>query len=717
MKQHQHSDHQVQPASRRNLLPRITRDRWPDTRSLRVQLTLRIWLAMITLFAINNALQLIPAHNDIRERVRLSQSQDANYLGYGVQRWSSQIYQSLTVIRNIQSVRSLLPEETQAYFDVLQRAFPAREFALFNRQGNLIAATNPHPKQSEANRRELLSRTDFQRALKGDFIYEVGKSVLTGKTCLLMRAPVYPPGMESLDGISSSIHSQHPGSQLTPKLDGLRIPHPIRTDQPTTPIKQEASPIGVLTFCLPLDQLDQDSGLIELYNDVMSSIGSRQDFNNKPLSLNALPQRGSAFLLLTNDGHILFPELANKSSWLMTPQQVQNSPWGPLVDRALHSKNHAFFRDVWLNNRRYLLTTLRIDPVWSIALIVDRESAFRKPDRLLWTMIGNELLALLIAAIVINVTCSQAAKPIQQAGSAIRRLASGEFDIQLPLDRRDEIGHLYRDIHETGQQLQHFLKQETSYLVTRKQIETGRSIQKSFLVDALPKSSYASLAASFNPAQEVAGDWYDAIEVQGSTYVVIADVCDKGVGAALFMSVFRTLLRYEILRTAAAHQSTDNCLASVVCLVNNYMASTHQDLVMFATLFVASIDPTTSRLSYICAGHETPFIIRSEADSPLERLEVNGPAVGVFADATYTVNHISLRPGDLLFAYTDGLTDARSPDGTAWGLAHLESALTMLQSQQASAQDAINQILSAVTSHTGGAEPFDDLTMLALKFT
>jgi serine phosphatase RsbU (regulator of sigma subunit) len=671
---------------------------------------------MIALFAINNALQLIPARNDIRERVRLAQSQDANYLGYGVQRWASQIYQSLTVVRNIQSVQSLLPRETQAYFDILQRAFPAREFALFNRQGHLIAATNPHPKQSEANRQELLSRTDFQRALEGEFIYEVGKSVLTGKTCLLMRAPVYPPGMESPEGFPSLVHGQHPGPPLTSRPDGLRIPHPIRSDQPATPIRQKPLPIGVLTFCLPLDQLDQDSGLIELYNDVITSIGSRQDFNNKPLSLNALPKRGSVFLLLTNDGHILFPDLANKSSWLMTPQQVQSSPWGPLVSRALQSENHASFKDIWLSNRRYLLTTLRIDPVWSIALIVDRESAFRRPDRLLWTMIGNELLALFIAAIVINVTCSQAAKPVQQAGSAIRRLASGEFDVQLPLDRRDEIGHLYRDIHETGKQLQNFLNQEASYLVTRKQIETGRSIQKSFLVDALPESSYASLAASFNPAQEVAGDWYDAIEVQGITYVVIADVCDKGVGAALFMSVFRTLVRYEILRTATEDQSTEDCLASVACLVNNYMASTHRDLVMFATLFVASIDPASSRLSYICAGHEMPFILRSQSGSPLERLEVNGPAVGVFPNATYAVNHISLRPGDLLFAYTDGLTDARSPDGTAWGLVNLESELAMLQSQQASAQDVISQILSAVNAHMGGAEPFDDLTMLALKF-
>ena len=334
---------------------------------------------------------------------------------------------------------------------------------------------------------------------------------------------------------------------------------------------------------------------------------------------------------------------------------------------------------------------------------------------MLWKLIGNELLVLLLAGLVINVTCSQAARPIQQAGLAIRRLASGSFDVQLPLDRPDEIGNLYRDIHETAQQLQRFLREQTAYAVARQQIETGRSIQQGFLVDRLPQTVHTSLAASFNPAMEVAGDWYDAIEVKEITYVVVADVCDKGVGAALFMSVFRTLLRYEILRTAAERQCSNDYLASIVTLVNEYMAGSHGDSTMFATLFVAAIDPQLRRLSYVCAGHELPFLLRHEPGAAPERLMVSGPAIGVFPGAVYEVKHLLFGPGDLLFAYTDGLTDARSPDGEAWGVERLATQLALLQGERAAAQELIDRILAQVHAHMAGAEPFDDLTMLAAK--
>lgn len=670
---------------------------------------------MILLFAVNNALQLIPTRNDIYDRVRQEQRSNGDYLAYGVQRWASQIYQSLLVIRNTPFVQALEPQQTQAYFDALQRAYPARQFALYNRDGYLVAATASLPRQTKAMRHALLKRSDFQRSINGEFIYEIGQSILSGKTCLLMRAPVYTSGETHVDPLLNTFLNQVGDDGQSTQSSRLSLPKPLvdKALSPPQPNKNEA--VGVITFCLPLEQLDRDSGLVALYRNMNPSMLSRKEVDGQSFSLKTLPRQGSVFLMLTNDGHLLFPHLIDTPSWLLTPLQIQGSPWGAFVEQALKSTYHTVFRDLWLNHRRYLLTTRKVDPVWSIALVVDKDSAFREPDRLLWVLIANEMLVLLIAALVINVTCTQAAKPIHSAGLAIRRLASGEFDVDLPLTRRDEIGSLYRDISETAKKLQHFLQQQTTYLITRKQIETGRAIQKSFLVDTLPLSPYASIAASFNPAQEVAGDWYDSIEVNGVLYVVVADVCDKGVGAALFMSVFRTLLRYQILRAEAESLTDSGHLASVVSLVNDYMAENHADSVMFATLFVAQLTPAASELAYVCAGHEMPYLLRQQPGSPLERLDVTGPAIGVFTGASFSVKHIAIRSGDLLFAYTDGLTDARSPDGSVWGLENLESQLQLLHAQHADASEVVDHLLSVVKAHMDEAEPFDDLTMLALK--
>ena len=273
--------------------------------------------------------------------------------------------------------------------------------------------------------------------------------------------------------------------------------------------------------------------------------------------------------------------------------------------------------------------------------------------------------------------------------------------MDLPTDRRDEIGNLYRDINETAILLQQFIAEQTAYALTRQQIETGRSIQRSFLVEQLPCCDRADLAASFNPALDVAGDWYDAIPIDPVTYVVVADVCDKGIGAALFMSVFRTLLRYEILRRAAEFDSSDGCdLAVIVSMVNDYMAETHAASTMFATLFVGAYDHTSQALHYICAGHELPYVIRRDPALPLERLQVN---------------HLAFEPGDLLLAYTDGLTDARSPDGEAWGVERLTALLEQLRPEAPDAQGLLDRILGQVRDHMGPADPFDDLTMIALR--
>ena len=702
------------------LLRRVVRSPWGDRRSLRVQLTLRVWAAMIVLFAVNNALQIIPTRNDIANRVQSEQKSDADYLAYGVHRWAYQIYLSLLIIRNTPLVQRLDQAGSNAYFNVLKLAYPAREFALYDHRARLVARSPSLPAQTEAERRMLSASGDFQDALGGRFIYSIGRSILTGQSCLLLRAPVLPAHADAHQAVELKpirqglTHPQLPSANpSSPQAQLYPAPAPFPPPPlPRTPL--QPAPVGVLSLCLPLARLGQDSGLADLYAHVNKTIFKTPAHSTDLFNLETLPTNGGAFLLLANDGHLLFPSIAGPKPVILTPDQLTSSRWGPFIRAALTSDTQSNSCQLTVDGLRYILTTRHVDPVWSLALIVDRESAFRGPDSLLWALIGNELLVLLLAALVIQITCAQAATPIQQASSAIRRLASGQLEVDLPVDRSDEIGQLYRDIHDTATQLRTYLAEQTTYAITREQIETARSIQHSFLLKRLPASDRYGLAVCFKPALEVAGDWYDVMVVGEQTYLIVADVCDKGVGAALFMSVFRTLLRYEILRMGRDQLSSCADLVAVLNQVNGYMADNHADAVMFATLFVASLDPRARCLSYICAGHEQPYVRRHQF-AALERLEVTGPALGVFPQATFAVRHLPFEPGDILLAYTDGLPDSRSPEGASWGLAALEALLADPSLADATAQEVLDRIYDAVRAHMNGADPFDDLTLLAVR--
>jgi len=267
-------------------------------------------------------------------------------------------------------------------------------------------------------------------------------------------------------------------------------------------------------------------------------------------------------------------------------------------------------------------------------------------------------------------------------------------------------------------------------------LQTARNIQADFLPDQLPQLTGWQIAAYFRPAREVAGDFYDAfiLKKQNRLWIVMADVVDKGVSAALFMALVRSLVRAfaqqyysvnwaELLdddggkrvargqgRRRIASAGTI-ALKNALTLTNKYVLDNHIDLNMFATMFVGMFDPRSGRLSYINAGHNPPFVIT--ADGALKaKLRPNGPAVGMLPDIEYEIENTHLAPGDMLFTYTDGVTEARAPDKSFFGDDRLE---TLLQRPYPSAAAALDAVKQTVYDFMGDALQFDDVTMLAVK--
>jgi phosphoserine phosphatase RsbU/P len=268
-------------------------------------------------------------------------------------------------------------------------------------------------------------------------------------------------------------------------------------------------------------------------------------------------------------------------------------------------------------------------------------------------------------------------------------------------------------------------------------VRIGREIQQAFLPSTFPQVQGWEVTSYFRAAREVAGDFYDAFLMpNGRLGVLIADVCDKGVGAALFMSLMRSLLRafamqnYSIdwsnvldtgqisirqrqnVATRTIMPSTGTlALENAVKLTNNYVATIHRELGMFATTFFGLLDPSDGSLLYINGGHCPPMIIDGKGNIK-QRIDTTGPAVGIFADAVFKIGEATLEPGDSLFAFTDGVTDARNPAGK---LFKEERLMALLQEPFCSMTEFLHQVEVSLDNFMGDAPQFDDITMLGIR--
>jgi sigma-B regulation protein RsbU (phosphoserine phosphatase) len=267
-------------------------------------------------------------------------------------------------------------------------------------------------------------------------------------------------------------------------------------------------------------------------------------------------------------------------------------------------------------------------------------------------------------------------------------------------------------------------------------VQIGRKIQESFLPDVLPQPAGWEIAARFHPAREVAGDFYDSFQLTQGRRValVIADVCDKGVGAALFMALFRSLYRaysqqnYSMRWTAVmdegftpgegggsarkrlAPQTGTVALKNAMDLTNDFIVRNHADANMFATTFFAVLDPATGQLNYVNGGHNPPVILGTEGIK--DRLKATGPAPGVLPNVDYRLGQAQMEPGDILFMFTDGVTDAKDPGG------HLfteKRMLALIEPPAESALALLDRVDDALRAHIDTAVQFDDITMLAAR--
>jgi serine phosphatase RsbU (regulator of sigma subunit)/CHASE2 domain-containing sensor protein len=255
--------------------------------------------------------------------------------------------------------------------------------------------------------------------------------------------------------------------------------------------------------------------------------------------------------------------------------------------------------------------------------------------------------------------------------------------------------------------------------IAEHELDIGRKIQSGFLPADLPAPKGWQIAAHFQPALQVSGDFYDVFEMAGGRYtgIVMADVCDHGVGSALFMALTRSLLRAYALQDTAKMEAapedfqawSESVAVDAIRQTNEYIAGTHGEASMFATLFFGILDPHTGRLRYVNGGHEPPLILRG--GRVIHHLKATGLAVGALAGAPFRAAEAALEPGDCLVLYTDGITDAADADGVPFS----KGRLTALAAEsRPAAQEVVRRVVTALDRHVGSSAPSDDVTLLVV---
>lgn len=642
----------------------------------------RVWLALTSLFLVFNILILLQERSAMRQQTRTLLGESNLYLSLRFNNATARIFEVLEAI-NLQLDQASDPQVIKAdqYAD-LKAVLPLARIRV------LSSASLRHGDPEMAQARPLLTHQAIAAPLSIGVQREPNNSIT-----YLLDAP------NRQSHVCFTRHAKA-SSRLLAVDDQLRL----------------------ISACWKTGEFIRYIGYERIIAYLASATSGPTYLNLRGSS--SLSDSSGVFFLAGTNGNIFLPasqELIETRNHRIisfadaSQRGLSTSAWLKVSAymKTFHARpdGSTSFDTIQINGKPYLIQALRLGPYWNSAMLLPASRAYGDDRHHLILLLVLQLAALILVSVVIIYTSQLIARPISAAIAAINRLSLGDFSVDLQGKASGELQSLYSSIRDTAHQLKLLVADKLGNALRNQQLSTARDIQQKFLPANSCETASCSVAASFTPAYEIGADWYDIITVGELIFVVVADVCDKGVPSALFMSVFRSLLRYTLDDGCASdHLDIDAVLSGAMERVNAYMAKTHAAQAMFATVFLAAVDPRAMRVHYVSAGHEPTQLISGYA---ISELESNSPAVGIFANARFRSQSLAIHPGDILFAYTDGVTDAVNADGQRWGKQRLQQLLLSMAGETRPGT-LIEAVHGQVDRFIAGCDQFDDLTMLAL---
>jgi serine phosphatase RsbU (regulator of sigma subunit) len=327
--------------------------------------------------------------------------------------------------------------------------------------------------------------------------------------------------------------------------------------------------------------------------------------------------------------------------------------------------------------------------------------------------VGVIFAAMIIPVIFAAIRMSKGiTEPIVELGAGVMRIGGGDLDYRLDVRTHDEIEELANAFNRMAGDLKSYIRDLKTTTAEKERFESelrvAHDIQMSFLkkiFPPFPHRSDFSLFAAIKTAREVGGDLYDFGLLDDDRLIFyVGDVSDKGVPASLIMAMTMTLMK----RASAQPGITP---AGILRQVNVTLSEDNEN-VMFVTLFIGILNLKTGELAFSNAGHNAPLILGAGGECRFLTLP-EGLVLGVIPEAEYRDDTVRLDPGDMIVAYTDGVTEAMNPQRELYSERRLQETLTRLSG--CPVEQTVAGIISSVKAHAAGAPQSDDIAVLAVK--
>ena len=305
-------------------------------------------------------------------------------------------------------------------------------------------------------------------------------------------------------------------------------------------------------------------------------------------------------------------------------------------------------------------------------------------------MLGVDLAAAVGAAMAWSVIA-----PLLRMGELIHRMASRDFSQPLQVENNDELGELATQINQTAAELARL------HEVSQAELRIARDIQQTLLPERAPELPGWEVATHYQPAREVGGDFYDFLELSdGQLGLVVGDVADKGVPAALVMATTRAMLRVVGEQSASPGQVLER--------VNDLLCPDIPSN-MFVTCLYAILDLNSGRIRYANAGHDLPYWRNSKG---VTELRARGMPLGLMPGMTYEEKEATLAPGECILFHSDGMAEAHNPQKEMFGFPRLKNVMA----EHPGGAGLIDVLLAELTDFTGERwEQEDDVTLVTLQ--
>lgn len=477
-------------------------------------------------------------------------------------------------------------------------------------------------------------------------------------------------------------------------------------------------------------------------------VGSYLDTINEAVLNTSVGETGYAFLIGEKGQIIISPKAEGETSVTEeTTEDLRNSSNQELAaiavnvllgkegqEKIILDGKEVYVSYVPLTDLHWgLITVLDVEEILAPAkesqesILTLADGVSKEQNQTIKQMLMTFLLIMAIVfcciCIVGTVFSRKLTAPIHKLTKEVARIDGGNLDYRIHLQTGDEVETLGNAFNKMTEQIQNYVKNLAAVTKEKERIRTEIQVASKLQADMLPKAEELegngerfTLAASMTPAKGVGGDFYDFFRLDDDRLaVVMADVSGKGVPAALFMVVSRTVIKSRLQQL----ETDENLLAETVGNINNILCGDNRNDEMFVTAWIGILTLSSGILRFVNAGHCRPLICHADGTCEYETF-LGGIVLAGMEETPYRQSEIQLRHGDTVLLYTDGVTEATSVEKKLYGEERLiiraEKSNNINSENILTPKKLMEEVWQDVSEFQEGAEQFDDITMLAIRW-